>query len=130
MGKSQVDRSKYRSSFNGLETSARAAPERRRFLYDFFLAQARALRAQTLVSQQAHIYRWDRHGRKGQLCIVVARGTMNSCLVKFEDGYTMVTSRDALPNQRFGTDGLAVTLAGGLYSGAHVYQAPLPSLGN
>jgi hypothetical protein len=48
------------------------------------------------VSQQAHIYRWDRHGRKGQLCIVVARGTMNSCLVKFEDGYTMVTSRNAL----------------------------------
>ena len=48
------------------------------------------------MSQQAHIYRWDRHGRKGQLCIVVARGTMNSCLVKFEDGYTMVTSRNAL----------------------------------
>jgi hypothetical protein len=48
------------------------------------------------VSQQAHIYRWDRHGRKGQLCIVVACGTMNSCLVKFEDGYTMVTSRNAL----------------------------------
>ena len=44
------------------------------------------------MSQQAHIYRWDRHGRKGQLCIVVARGTMNGCLVKFEDGYTMVTS--------------------------------------
>jgi len=48
------------------------------------------------VSHPAHIYRWDRHGRKGQLCIVVARGTMNSCLVKFEDGYTMVTSRNAL----------------------------------
>ena len=48
------------------------------------------------MSHPAHIYRWDRHGRKGQLCIVVARGTMNSCLVKFEDGYTMVTSRNAL----------------------------------
>jgi hypothetical protein len=40
--------------------------------------------------------RWDRHGRKGQLCLVLARGTMNSCLVKFEDGYAMVTSRNAL----------------------------------
>jgi hypothetical protein len=49
-----------------------------------------------LVSQQAHIYRWDRQGRKGQLCLVLVRGTMNSCLVKFEDGYTMVTSRNAL----------------------------------
>ena len=38
---------------------------------------------------------FDRHGRKGQPCLVLARGTMNSCLVKFEDGYTMVTSRNA-----------------------------------
>jgi hypothetical protein len=43
-----------------------------------------------------YIYRWDRQGRKGQRCVVLARGTMNSCLVKFEDGYTMVTSRNAL----------------------------------
>ena len=42
------------------------------------------------------IFRWDRHGRKGQPCLVLARGTMNSCLVKFEDGYTMVRSRNAL----------------------------------
>jgi hypothetical protein len=26
------------------------------------------------MSQQAHIYRWDRQGRKGQLCLVVVRG--------------------------------------------------------
>jgi hypothetical protein len=45
---------------------------------------------------QTYIYRWDRHGRKGQRCLVLARGKMNSCLVKFEDGYTMVTSRNAL----------------------------------
>lgn len=43
-----------------------------------------------------YIYRWDRQGRKGQFCEVLARGTMNSCLVRFEDGYTMVTSRNAL----------------------------------
>jgi hypothetical protein len=49
------------------------------------------------LSQQTYIYRWDRHGRKGQRCLVVARGKMNSCLVKFEvDGYTMVTSHNAL----------------------------------
>jgi hypothetical protein len=38
----------------------------------------------------------DRQGRKGQRCLVLARGKMNSYLVKFEDGYTMVTSRNAL----------------------------------
>jgi hypothetical protein len=43
-----------------------------------------------------YIFRWDRHGRKDQRCLVLARGTMNSCLVKFEDGFTMVTSRNAL----------------------------------
>jgi hypothetical protein len=36
------------------------------------------------------------HGRKGQICFVLARGKMNSCLVEFEDGYQMVTSRNAL----------------------------------
>ena len=48
------------------------------------------------MGSQTYIYRWDRHGRKGQLCLVLARGAMNSCLCKFEDGYTMVTSRNAL----------------------------------
>jgi hypothetical protein len=48
------------------------------------------------LGSQTYIYRWDRQGRKGQLCLVLARGAMNSCLVKFEDGYTMVTSRNAL----------------------------------
>ena len=47
-----------------------------------------------------YIFRWDRHGRKGQPCLVLARGTMNSCLVEFEDGYTMVTSRNALQRRR------------------------------
>jgi hypothetical protein len=30
---------------------------------------------------------------KGQACAVLARGTMNSCLVQFQDGFT---SRNAL----------------------------------
>lgn len=32
--------------------------------------------------------------RKGQLCRVLARGKMNSCLVEFEDGYKTITSRN------------------------------------
>jgi hypothetical protein len=45
---------------------------------------------------QVYIYRWDRMGRKGQRCIVEARGKMNSCLIRFEDGFRAVTSRNAL----------------------------------
>jgi hypothetical protein len=48
------------------------------------------------MSDATHIFRWDRHGRKGQRCVILARGTMNSCLVRFADGYMMVTSRNAL----------------------------------
>lgn len=51
---------------------------------------------------QRYIYRWDRHGRKGQFCTVPVRGTMNSCLVRFLDGYTMVTSRNALKRAKEG----------------------------
>ena len=45
---------------------------------------------------QVYIYRWNRCGRKGQRCNVIARGTMNSCLLEFEDGWRMVTSRNAI----------------------------------
>lgn len=34
--------------------------------------------------------------RKGQRCAVLARGAMNSCLVVFEDGYHVITSRNYL----------------------------------
>ena len=35
--------------------------------------------------------------RKGQRCRIVARGTMNSCLIEFEDdGYRVITSRYAV----------------------------------
>lgn len=44
-----------------------------------------------------YIFRWNRQGRKGQICEVLVRGrAMNSCLVRFGDGYTMVTSRNAI----------------------------------
>lgn len=43
-----------------------------------------------------YIYRWNRFGRKGQRCKVTARGTMNSCRVEFEDGFKMITSRNAI----------------------------------
>lgn len=48
-----------------------------------------------------YTYRWDRQGRKGQPCDVLIRTkVMNSCLVQFADGYTMVTSRNALMKNR------------------------------
>ena len=49
-----------------------------------------------------YVYRWDRHGRKGQTCRVLSRGSLNCCLVAFDDGYMMVTSRNAL--KRFKAD--------------------------
>lgn len=32
--------------------------------------------------------------RQGAKCKVLARGKMNSCLVEFEDGYKVITSRN------------------------------------
>lgn len=43
-----------------------------------------------------YVYFWHRQGRKGQFCRVTARGKMNSCCVQFEDGYKMITSRNAI----------------------------------
>ena len=43
-----------------------------------------------------YIYSFNRQGRKGQLCRVLVLGKMNSCLVEFEDGYKMITSRTAI----------------------------------
>lgn len=45
---------------------------------------------------QQYVYRWNREGRKDQVCEVLARGTMNSCCVRFSDGWTMITSKNAL----------------------------------
>jgi hypothetical protein len=44
----------------------------------------------------AYVYRWNRQGRKGQRCRLLIRGKMNSILVQFPDGYTMVTSGNAI----------------------------------
>ena len=50
-----------------------------------------------------YVYRWNRRqGRKGQFCKVLVRGTMNSCSVEFEDGYRMVTSRNAIMKRKVG----------------------------
>lgn len=43
-----------------------------------------------------YIYHWNRQGRKGQRCRLLARGKMNSILVEFEDGYQMITSGNAI----------------------------------
>lgn len=45
---------------------------------------------------QVYTYRWNRRGRIGRRCIVTARGSMNSCRLEFEDGFKMVTSRNAI----------------------------------
>jgi hypothetical protein len=55
--------------------------------------------AREIIAREGHfpyLYRWDRQGRKGQPCGVLCRGTKNSILVEFEDGYTMVTSGNAI----------------------------------
>jgi hypothetical protein len=51
-----------------------------------------------------YIYRWNQMGRKGQACAVLARGKMNGGLVKFEDGFTAVTSRNAIRRRKMPTD--------------------------
>jgi hypothetical protein len=53
-------------------------------------------RRQQFRERQLYVYRWNRMGRKGQRCVVLARGSMNSCWVKFEDGFQAITSRNAL----------------------------------
>ena len=45
-----------------------------------------------------HVWWWRSRlpERKGQPCEVVARGAMNSILVRFADGFRVVTSRYAV----------------------------------
>ena len=43
-----------------------------------------------------HIYRWDRQSRKGQPCRLLVRGSLNSILLEFADGYRMVTSGNSI----------------------------------
>ena len=58
-----------------------------------------------MVVQLPYIYRWDRQGRKGQACEVLVRGkVMNSCKIRFTDGYVMITSRNALIRNKAAAD--------------------------
>lgn len=48
-----------------------------------------------------YVYRWKPTlvrplDRKGQPCRVLVRGSRNSCLLQFEDGFLVVTSRNAI----------------------------------
>jgi hypothetical protein len=52
---------------------------------------------------QIYEFRWNRPGlpgRKGQRCIVLARGKMNSAMIQFEDGFGAIVSRNALRKSR------------------------------
>ena len=40
------------------------------------------------MTLRPYIYRWNREDRKGQPCEVSVRGRMNSCCVRFADGYS------------------------------------------
>ena len=48
------------------------------------------------LAVRLYVYRWNRMGRKGQLCRVLARGARNSCCVEFVDGFKAITSRNAI----------------------------------
>ena len=61
-----------------------------------------------MTTPQVYLYRWNRMGRKGQRCIVLCRGSLNSCMVRFEDGHEAVTSRNALAKVKTGGDRHAV----------------------
>jgi hypothetical protein len=43
-----------------------------------------------------YVFYWNRLGRKGERCKVTARGKLNSCRVEFEDGFVVITSRNAV----------------------------------
>lgn len=57
------------------------------------------------MTDYPYYFAWDREGRKGQFCKVTARGTMNSRLVEFEDGYCMVTSGNAIRKRHAPSEG-------------------------
>jgi len=50
------------------------------------------------VSDYPYIWYWKARlpERKGQRCVIIARGRLNSVMVEFEDGYRVVTSRFAV----------------------------------
>lgn len=63
-------------------------------------AVARTISANGQPQDTLYVFRWNRFDRKGQTCRVIARGTMNSCLLQFDDGFRIVTSRNALMRKK------------------------------
>lgn len=51
-----------------------------------------------IMPDMTHVWWWKSRlpERKGQACRVLARGSMNTVLVEFEDGYRVTTSRFAV----------------------------------
>lgn len=47
---------------------------------------------------QWYVFRWGKYRPelKGQRCVVLARGALNSALVQFQDGTRHIVSRNAL----------------------------------
>lgn len=56
------------------------------------------------IHQLPYLYVWGnnpvRVQYRGQRCRVVVRGRMNTCLLEFEDGRRLVTSRNAIRRAR------------------------------
>lgn len=51
------------------------------------------------LAVKLYVFRWNRPGlpgRKGQLCRVLRRAKMNSCLIEFIDGHKAVVSRNSI----------------------------------
>lgn len=53
-----------------------------------------------MAPTQMYRFRWNRCSRKDHRCLVTARGAMNSCRLEFEDGFVMITSRNAIAKVR------------------------------
>ena len=70
--------------------------QRRKFPMQMHLPLESTGTYRELETARLYTYRWDRQGRKGQLCKVTARGKFNSIRVEFADGYTMITSGNAI----------------------------------
>jgi hypothetical protein len=50
-------------------------------------------RSQPGAAQFPYVWVWERLNRKGQPCRVICRGSMNLCLLEFDDGFRVVTDR-------------------------------------
>lgn len=47
-----------------------------------------------------YVFRWDRHGRKGQFCRVTARGALNARRIEFMDGFVMIAPGTSIRRRR------------------------------